>query len=117
MAHAFFEAWDLVVTDVQLADEHVQIAALVTHVDAQSRGVVDDDDGQCHGHSESARSHPVIVTDGSDEGDDETGVSRRHVAVSHGVAPIPAVFGAKNNEFSQLHDKTDKNLDEEDIIF
>jgi len=116
VTHTFFQTWELVVADVELADEHIEISALVTHIDAESCGVVDDNDGQSHSHTKGAGRQAFIIPDGSDERNDETGVGRRHVAMGHSITPIPAVFSAKNHKFGHLYDETDKDRDEKDVI-
>lgn len=116
VSHAFLEARKLVFAYVELADKHVEIAALVAHIHPQARRVIDDNDCERHGDGEGAGVDAFIVTDGSYQGNDESGVRAGHVSMSHGVVPIPAVLQGKNYEFYYLHDAADENRNEKDIV-
>ncbi|KKW07254.1 MAG: hypothetical protein UY41_C0007G0026 [Candidatus Moranbacteria bacterium GW2011_GWE1_49_15] len=115
MAHAFFEAREFLL-DVQLADQHVEVSSLVTHVDAQARRVVDDDDGQRHGDGEGSRGDTGVISDRSRQRDDESGVGGRHVAVGHDITDVPAVAQGIEDVFCYLHDSTDQDRNDEDVI-
>lgn len=63
VAHSFLEARELFFAHVQLADEHIQIPALVAHIHPQSGRVVNHDDGQSYGNGKRAGSDAVKITD------------------------------------------------------
>jgi len=107
VADSFLEAWELFLAHVKLPDKHIQISALVAHIHSEPRRVINHYDCQSQGDRKGARSEAGIIADGSDQRHNESGMSRRHVAVRHGIVPIPTVFQGKNYEFCKLDDEAD----------
>jgi len=102
--------------DVKLADQHIQIAALVAHIHSEPGGVINNKEGESEGDGESSTAHAFVISDRSQERNSEGGVRARHMAVGHNIMPIPAVFQGIKDKFNGLNNYADNNRDHNKVV-
>lgn len=116
MPNALFEAGKLFPIEFEGIDKHIEVAALVAHIGAETDGVIDDDDCETDSKGEDARMYSLVVADSSDDRYNKSRVTRWHVAVGKDILPVPVMFDPMDYELDELGDTKGKDGDNEDGV-
>ncbi len=102
MADAFFEARKLFAIHLEGINEHIEVAALITHVGAETNSVIDDDYREADGERKDPGVHSFVVANSRDDGNHESSVARGHVAIGKDIFPVPIMLDAMDDELNEL---------------
>jgi hypothetical protein len=111
MPHTLFEIGIFFIVYVQSFFDEIYIFAVVSHIDAEAGGVVNDYYGHNNGNGERSRVYSGVIADGSHHGSHKSGMDAGHMAVTHGmvqgVSEILAVAEIKDDELYYPGDEKD----------
>lgn len=79
----------------ELFDDLIEVASVVAHIDAESHGVIDDDNRHCKRYGKRSTVKTLIIPHAGYHRSDKSGVRAGHMSVGNsdeGIFDAPTVF-------------------------
>ncbi len=102
---------------MELLNEHIEIASLVTEVHSESHGVIDHEKGESYSDSKRTGTDSFVVSNRGEKRNRERCVGTGHMTVSDEVFPLPTMPETKEYKLDKLRHETYRNRDDEDGVF
>lgn len=112
VANSFFEARKIVLVEIELIDEHVQIATLITEIHANTGGIINNDECENSREGKGSGMDALKVGNTSQKGHHKAGVSAWHVTMGKGVFDVKSVLVGIEGKFDELSQNSDGDRNE-----
>lgn len=116
MTYALLETGKLLTVHIEGIDEHIEVAALVTHVGTETDRIIDHDNSETDSERKDSRVDSLVVANSCDDRGDKGRVATRHVSIRKDILPVPIMFDAVNDKFDELSEAKSQNRYNEDGV-
>lgn len=113
MTNSLLEAGKIALIEIELVDEHVEVAALVAKVHADSSGIIDNDKGEDSRERKGTGVNALEVGNASQKRYYERRMGTGHVTVGKCILDIKSVFVGVESKFDELSQNADGNGNQE----